>query len=187
MARSSDTGIHYHRHVALLDDDAQEVAGLQSLVRTDGGSQRHHRSGSGFFQTLAEGRVGLAVGQYHETEFHEFFRSLQGLGRVGQQVARVGMDFQFQPVGAEGFAGHLCGEHGFFCGTHAGGVRKELDMRVDDMFQHVVFLVLKLDAFHGDGHHLGAGSENGFFHDLVGVEFSCSQEQAGVEFFSRNH
>ena len=84
------------------------------------------------------------------------------------------MDFQFQPVGAEGFAGHLCGEHGFFCGAHARGVREQLDMGVDDMLQHVVFLVVKFDTFHGYGHHFCAGSQDGFFHELVGVEFSCS-------------
>ena len=84
------------------------------------------------------------------------------------------MDFQFQPVGTEGFASHLCGEYGFFGGTYTRGVRQQLDVWVDDVFQHIVFLVTQFDAFHGYGHHFGAGCFDGFFHQGIGVEFSCS-------------
>ena len=66
VARSADTCIDYYRYIALLDDDAQEIPCLQAFVRTDRGSQWHNGSGSCLFQTFTQGRVCLAIWQYHK-------------------------------------------------------------------------------------------------------------------------
>ena len=114
MTGCSDTGIHYYRHVGLLDDDAQEITGLQSLVCPDGCSQRHDCGRSGFFQMFAKRRVGLTIRQYDKAQLHQLLRGLQGLRGIGQQITRVGMNFQLQPIRTECLACHLGGEHGFF-------------------------------------------------------------------------
>ena len=128
---------------------------------------------------LAERRVGLAIRENDETQLHQFFRSLEGLHGVGEQIAGVGMDFEFQPVGAEGFAGHLCGKHRFFGIAHSAGVGQKLDMLVlRDVRQQVVLLVLQLYALHRHGHHFRFGSFDGTCHDLVVVEFAGTEEKA---------
>ena len=76
-------------------------------------------------------------------QFHQLFRSFQGFGGVGKKVTRVGVDFQFQPVRSECFACHLRGKYGFFGSAHAGSIGQKLDMRMTDMFQHIVFFIIQ--------------------------------------------
>ena len=53
-----------------------------------------------------------------------------------------------------------------------------------DMTQHVVLAVVHVNAFHGHGDHLRAGSLYGLLHQLVGAEFARSHKKAGCEFFA---
>ena len=94
MARRTDTCIYYHRNSSLLDDDLQEVLHSQTLVGTDRCSEWHHGSSTSLFEVLAEGRVCLAIWQYHETELYQFLGSLQRLDRVWKKIARVWVDFK---------------------------------------------------------------------------------------------
>lgn len=102
---------------------------LQSFIGSDRCSQRHYRGGSRFFQLFAKHRICLAIGEHDESEFHQFFSRFQGLHRVGQQIARVGMNLQFQPVGSESLACHLCGKHRFLRVAYARCVGKQLNVQ----------------------------------------------------------
>ena len=66
------------------------------------------------------------------------------------------MNFQLEPVRAESFARHLCGEDGLVRVAHAGGIRQELDARMLDVFEHIVLGIAKVDAFHGHCNHFRA-------------------------------
>ena len=55
-----------------------------------------------------------------------------------------------------------------------------------DMFQHIVFFIIQFYTLHGYRYHFRTGCQNGLFHDFIGIEFSRSQKQTGVEFASRN-
>ena len=52
------------------------------------------------------------------------------------------MDLQFQPVGAESLAGHLCGEDRLLGVAHTGGIGQELDMLMRDVAQHIILRIL---------------------------------------------
>ena len=103
--------INHHRHCGLVDNNLQEILHTQSLVGADGGSQRHYRSRTSLLKMLAKCRVGLTIRQHYETKLHQLLGSLERLNRVGQQIARIGMNLQFQPVSAECFASHLGCKH----------------------------------------------------------------------------
>ena len=179
MARGTDAGIHYYWYSSLLNDDLQEVFHAQTLVGADRCGEWHHGSCSSLFQVLAEGRVCLAIWQYHETEFHELLSCLEGLDGVWQEVAWVWVNLQFEPVGAESLTSHLCGENSLLGITYSTGVREQLDVWVlYDVGEEVVLLVFQFDALHGDGYHLCLRGLDGLCHEIVVVELSCSEEKA---------
>ena len=122
MTGGTDTCINHYRHRGLVDDNLQKILHSQTLVGTDGGSQWHHGSCTSLFQMFAQRRVGLAVWQHHKAQFYQLLGGLQGLNRVGQQVAWVGVYLQLQPVGAKGLAGHLGSKHRLFSITHTRGI-----------------------------------------------------------------
>ena len=140
----------FTRRICLLGGGIMAVAAITMVA------ERHDGSSSGLFQMFAQCRVGLAVRQHHEAEFDELFSRLQCLYGVRQQVARVRMNLQFQPIGTESLACHLCREHRLFSVSYAGRVRKQLYAWMIDMLEHVVILVLKLYTFHCKSHHFGA-------------------------------
>ena len=104
---------------------------------------------------LAQSRVCLTVGEHDEAQLDQLFRSFQSLHRVGQKVARVGMNLELEPIGAEGLAGHLGGKDGFFCVAYSRSVGKELDVGLHHVRKHIVLLAFAhLDSFHRNCHHL---------------------------------
>ena len=104
VTRCADAGIHNDGDGGLFDDDLQEVTGAQSAVCANGCAEGHDGGGTGFFQVLAECGVGGALGQDDETHLCQLFCCLERLSAVGQEIARIGVDFKFQPVRAESFA-----------------------------------------------------------------------------------
>ena len=126
----------------MLNDNLQEIFRAQAAIRADRCAKRHHGSGACLLQSLAQDRISLAIGQHDEAQLHQFLRRFQRFNRVGQQVARIGMDLQFQPVGAESLAGHLCGEDRLLGVAHTGGIGQELDMLMRDVAQHIILRIL---------------------------------------------
>ena len=128
MTGGTDTGINHYGHGGLIDDNLQEVLHAQTFIRTDGGSQGHHRGSTGLFQVLAQRRVGLTIGEYNETEFYQLFGGFQGFNGVGQQIAGVGVNLELEPVGAKGLACHLGGKDRLLGIAHTRRVGQQLDV-----------------------------------------------------------
>ena len=84
------------------------------------------------------------------------------------------MYLQFQPVRAESFTRHLCSKNSFFGIAHAGGVGQKLDTGMLYVYQHIVFLVVQFNAFHGYRHHFCAGCQDRLLHHFIGIELSGS-------------
>ena len=85
------------------------------------------------------------------------------------------MDFKLEPVGTERLTCHLCSEDSLLGIAHTTGVREELDVRIlHDMSEQIVLLVFEFDTLHGYGNHFGFRSLDGFSHELVVVELTCS-------------
>ena len=139
-----------------------------------------------FLELLACHGVGLHVGQHLETEFHQLFRRLEGFAGVGKQVLRVGVDFQFQPLGAEGGAVHLGGEHGLFGIAHTRRVGQQHALFGDEVEDVLAAAVLRVEAFESGGHHLRAGGGDGLPHHLVGRELARPDEQARAKLTACN-
>ena len=76
MAWRSDAGINDDRNSGLLDDDAEEVSGLQSFIGSDRCAERHHCSRTCLLEMFTKSRVSLAVWKHYESEFDELFRGL---------------------------------------------------------------------------------------------------------------
>ena len=88
------------------------------------------------------------------------------------------MNLQLQPVGSECLPCHLGRKHGFLGISHARGVGKQLNVRVNDVLHHRIVLIFKLYPLHRHGYHFRSAREYGLFHHLVGTEFARSEEQS---------
>ena len=86
-----------------------------------------------FLKSFAKHRVCLAIWQYHKSKFHQLFSRFQCFDRVGQQIARIWVDFKFQPVCAKCLTAHLGCKHGFLCVAHTTCVWKQLYVFVHNM------------------------------------------------------
>ena len=168
MRRSADSGVDDDRDVALFDDDSQQVAGFQSPVRSDRGAQRHDAGRAYLFEPFAQYRVGVDVRHHDEAVFYELFGRGQRFDRVGQQVARIGMDFEFDPVRPERFARHLRGENRFFGIAYPRCVRQQVDSRQVQVTEHVVLRVFEFYSFQRDGYQFAAAGGGGFAHQFRG-------------------
>ena len=84
------------------------------------------------------------------------------------------MNFQLQPIRTECLACHLGGEHGFFGIPDTRRVRQKLDTGMLYVYQHIVFLVVQFNAFHGYRHHFRSGSHDGTGHQVVGIKLTCT-------------
>ena len=138
MTGTSQSCIYHHGNVAFGYDDAQHSARVESAVAANGGSKGHDSGATHFFKTLAEHGVGLHIRQHHKTTLHQGFSGFECLDGVGHEKARIGMNFEFQPVGLQGFSTQFCGKDGFFCGARATGVGKEIEVLFQQGCNHVV-------------------------------------------------
>ncbi len=110
----------------------------------------------------------MDVRQHHEAEFGEFFGGLQRFYRVGEQIFRVGVDFELYEVCAEAVARELCSEHRLVGVAHARCVGQELHVFAVDVFEHVVRSgVARVEAFHRHGNHFRARLQDSVEHSIV--------------------
>ena len=136
--------------------------------RFDRGAQRHDAGRAYLFEPFAQYRVGVDVRHHDEAVFYELFGRGQRFDRVGQQVARIGMDFEFDPVRPERFARHLRGENRFFGIAYPRCVRQQVDSRQVQVTEHVVLRVFEFYSFQRDGYQFAAAGGGGFAHQFRG-------------------
>ena len=75
------------------------------------------------------------------------------------------MNFEFDEIRTETFAGELCGENSLLGVAHTRSVGEELHGVAVDVAQHIVVgFVVHVDTFHSHRNHFGFGGENGFEH-----------------------
>ncbi len=180
----SDAGVDDHGNTRLLDDDFELGTGVEAAVAADGRAEWHDGGDADILEALSENGVGVDVGEDDEIFFDEDFGGFEGFNRVGEEVIRVGVDFEFYPIGEAGGPGEAGEADGFF-GVHgAGGVGEDEVAFGFEKFEDVgerVFLAGEVGAFEGDGDEAGLGGGEGVAHGFVAGEFSGADEEAGVE------
>ncbi len=163
---------------------------LEAAVGADGRAEGHDGGAADFLQAFGEDGVGINVGQDGKTFLNENFRGFEGFNGVGEQVAGVGMYFQFDPFGETGGDGEA-GEADGFPGVHgAAGVGEEEVFLGIDKFEDVgkgIALAGEVGAAQGDGDHFGAAGGQGVAHGFGRGKFARAQDEAGTKLAAGNH
>ena len=91
-------GIDQHRHLGVVDDQAQIPRVEDAHAGANQGGQRHHRHTADVFQH--PGLDGVVGAVHHDLEalLDQSFGRFQGLGHVREQVARVAQDLELDQV-----------------------------------------------------------------------------------------
>ena len=178
----AEPGVDHDRQIGLFDDDAQHRLGFDAAVAADRGAERHHRRDARLFQPLRKHRIGVDVGQHGKAHRDQFDRRLVGFDGIRQQVVRIGVDFELDPV-VSGGAGDLADADRVLGGARAGGVQHHLDAGGNGGENILVLpLFADFDPAERDGDKFGAGSLNRGGKLRVGGEFAGAEEQPGGEF-----
>ena len=181
MRGNAETGVDDNGDAGLGDDDFEKGAGLEAEVAADGSTERHDGGSAGFFELFAKDRIGVTIRKHDEAAFNKFARGEERLDRVGHEILRVGVDFEFQPVGVEGVAGEFGGEDGFLGVANAGGVREEAVAITVEVRENAVGHTIGAHAAEGDGDKLRAGGCDAGGHLGAGAVFAGAEEEAGAE------
>ena len=183
MAGGADAGVDDDGDGGLGEDDFDLAAGGEALVGADGGAEGHDGGGADVLEAAGEDGVGVDVGEDDETFFDEDFGGFEGFDGVWQEIAGVGMDFEFDPVGHAGGDGESGEADGFF-GVHGtAGVGEEENVggdEVEDIGEGVA-LAGEIGATEGDCDDFGAGRDDGVAHEVTGGEFSGAEHESGLE------
>jgi len=92
--------------------------------------------GARVLQAAREHRVGIDVRQDGEALLHKNLGGLERLDGVGQQVARIRVDFELHPVWHSGGDGQAGQAHGLLSGEGAAGIWQQKDV-VRDVIEDV--------------------------------------------------
>ena len=98
MARGAEAGVDDDGDAGLFDDDGDLRARFESAITPDGRAQRHDRGRTGVFEAFGQNGIGVDVGEHGESFGGENFRGAECFDRIGQEVLRVGMDLEFDPL-----------------------------------------------------------------------------------------
>ena len=184
VTRSAEAGVDDDGDGSLFDDDADLVAGLDAAIGTDRRAEGHDGRDADVLEAFGKDGIGVDVRQDGELFFDEEFGGFKGFDRVGQEIAGVGMNFEFDPFGKARGSGEARKAHGFFCVSCATGVGQEEILFGIDEFEDIgerVFFAGEISAAEGDGDHFGAGGVEGVAHGFGRGKFAGSQDEAGTE------
>ena len=159
MAWRADAGVDHDRDGGLLDDDANLIASLDAPIGSNGSAERHDCGRADVLQPLGQHRVGVDVRQYGEALGNKCLGGIESLNRIRQQVARIRMNLEFDPLGETGGSGEFGQPHGFVGVHRATCVRQDEILFGVDEFQNVgVGIVVsgEIRTSQGDGHDLCA-------------------------------
>ena len=188
MTRSPDPSVHHHRHRSLLDDNLQEIPHAQTLVRPDRSRQRHHRSRPRLLEMLTQRRISLTIRQHHEAHLHQPLRSPQRLHRVRQEITRIRVNLQFQPISPKRLPRHLSSKHSLLSISHPRSIRQQLNIaKLSDMPQQIIISIVQFHTLHSHRHHLRPTRLDSLSHQSITIEFSRSQEQPRAKLTSSNY
>ena len=98
MGRQPEPGVDDDRHIGIFNDDFEHGFRPDALSASDLCAERHDRMNSDILQAFRKHGVRIDVGQDNESFFDEDFRRFESFNGVGQQMNRVRMDFQFDPL-----------------------------------------------------------------------------------------
>ena len=180
MTRSPDPRIDHHRNGRLLDDDRDLGTRLDSPVAPDGGAERHDGRRSRFLKALGQHGVGVNVGKDREPLGYQKLGGLEGLNRIGEEVARVGMNLELHPLGEPGGLGEAGKSDGLLGGVGTAGVGEEqVFLRVDELEDvgKGIPLAAQIGPTERHGDDLRSARRKGLAHHLAGGKFSSPQEE----------
>ena len=165
----------------MLDDDFELATGFETAIRADGRAEGHDGGGADFLEALGEDRVGIDVGEDGEAFLDEDFSGGKRFDGVGEEVAGVGMDFEFDPFGQSGSGGEAGEADGFTSVHGAAGVGEDeiffLVDEVEDVGVGIVF-ASEVRAAEGDGDDFGAAGFKTLGHGLIGRELAGADEES---------
>jgi hypothetical protein len=125
--------------------------------------------------------VGVDVRKHDHAELSALLHGLQRLDGVGQQVARVGMHLDLDPVVARGLP-ELRDPHRLRRVARAGRVEHHLDLRAVDDAQDVVMLrVAFVDARERSRHEFSSARRKRAFEHFARGELASSEKKAALE------
>lgn len=184
MTRDTDASVNDDWDGGLGDDDFDLFAGGKAFVGTDGCSEGHDCGAADFLEAFGKDRVCIDVGEDCEAFFHEGFSCFECFDGIRQQVGRIRVDLEFDPLREAGGVGEFRESDGFF-GVHcaAGVCEEEVFLGIDeveDVGEGVMFCI-EVCAAQCDCDDFRFGGEQCCAHGFVGREFSGAEEEAGVE------
>ena len=125
LARRAQSSINHHRDGCLFDDDFDLRARFNPAIASDRRTERHHRRRANVLQSFRQHRIGIDVGQDGESFLHQNLRGRERLDRIGQQIARVGMNLELDPRWQSGAGGEPRESHRVIGIAGAAGVRQQ--------------------------------------------------------------
>jgi SAM-dependent methyltransferase len=159
---------------------ALRPGGMLLLVGYGPLQMTYRTGGPGILEAFGQDGVGIDVREDGETFGGEDFGGAQCFNRVGQQILRVGVDLQFDPLGQSGRGGEA-GEADRFLRVH-GAARvgeKEVLFRIDEIKNvgERIAGAAQVGPAQCDGDDLRAAGLERVAHELVRGKLACAEEE----------
>ena len=120
MGGLANAGINDDGQVNFFNQNLDKIAGAQSLVAANGRGQRHNAGSACVAQLACYLQIGIHIGHHYKALLGKYFRSLNRLVIIGQQVLAILDDLDFYKISLAQLAGQAGNAHGFLGITCAG-------------------------------------------------------------------
>ncbi len=178
----SHARINDDRHAGAFFDDANRVRIADAQSAADRRGQRHDGRTTQLFELTACDRIVADVGQHGESVGNERFGGRERLARIGMKRLRVADYLELDEIGAEKFAGQLCGQNCILGRVASRRVRQNMiAVAIDIVEQGLAFGVVEADAPDRDRDHLGSAGRVGGLHHLDRGILSRADDQPRAE------
>uniref|UniRef100_A0A0N4ZJ08 Biotin carboxylation domain-containing protein n=1 Tax=Parastrongyloides trichosuri TaxID=131310 RepID=A0A0N4ZJ08_PARTI len=153
----ADARVDKHRHLGLLDDQANVDRVLHPQPRADRRAQRHDGHGARVLQLARIDGVVGAIDHDLKALGGQQLQRPQGLFHVGEQGLWVRQNLQLDQAPAARLARQTKGPHSVFAGEAARRIGQiGVFLRVDEVRQHRLVRIGQVHPAHGHGDHFGA-------------------------------
>ena len=184
VAGSAEAGVDNDGDAGLFDDDGNLGAGFESAIAPDGRTERHDRGRTGVFETLGQNGIGVDVGKHGETFGGEDLRGAESFDRIGQEILRVGVDFEFHPLGQSGGRREPGETHCFVRVHRAARVgEEEIFFRIDEIEDvgERIIAAAEIGAPQGHGDNFRAAGGQRIAHEFIRGELAGAEKEARFE------